>query len=76
VTGPDGSLDAGADPDAALQVLLRWEASGAHWRVLRRSPEGLLISLLTCTGDEEMGRLSSVDADLLAYVGDRDADDG
>jgi hypothetical protein len=65
----------GSDPDSPLQVLLRWEASGGHWRVLHRSAAGLEIALLTCTGDEEMGRVVSADRDLLAHVGDRLSDE-
>ena len=64
-------LDAVADPDAPVQVLRRWAASGAIWRVVGRTSARLEIVLLTCTGAEEMGRLTSSDPALLAYVGDR-----
>lgn len=61
------TVDASASPP--LPALQRWEASGAHWTVLRRDARGLEIALVTCTGDEEMGRILSADHDLLAWVG-------
>jgi hypothetical protein len=63
------------DADHPVEVLRRWEGSGAIWRVLSRAPDRLEIVLLTCTGDEEMGRLTSSDPDLLAFVGDRAGSD-
>ncbi|HEX2805452.1 MAG TPA: hypothetical protein VHN80_04720 [Kineosporiaceae bacterium] len=73
VAAPDAQADsdAQADPDGPVEVLRRWAGSGAIWRVVARTAAGLEIVLLTCTGDEEMGRLTSSDPDLLAYVGDR-----
>ena len=69
-----GDLVRGADHP--VEVLLRWAGSGAIWRVLARTPERLEIVLLACTGDEEMGRLTSSDPELLAFVGDRAGSDG
>ena len=60
-----------ADPDGPVEILRRWSGSGAIWRVVGRTSAGLEIVLLTCTGDEEMGRLTSSDPALLGYVGDR-----
>jgi hypothetical protein len=57
--------------DAPLEALRRWEDSGGTWRVVARGRDGLEIVLLTCTGDEEMGRIVSADAGLAAFVGDR-----
>ena len=54
--------------DDALARLRRWEESGATWRVLARTPEGVEIALLTCDAGEEMDRLRSADADLLDYL--------
>jgi hypothetical protein len=67
---PDDPGDPG-DPDGPVEVLRRWAGSGAIWRVVGRTAAGLEIVLLTCTGDEEMGRLTSSDPQLLAYVGDQ-----
>jgi hypothetical protein len=53
-------------------VLRRWEDAGGVWRVLGRSAGGLTVALCTCTGGEEVDRLSSDDPRLAAYVGERD----
>jgi hypothetical protein len=54
-----------------VEVLRRWESSGALWRVLSRHDDALEVGLFTCDGGEEMSRLVSDDAALHAYVGDR-----
>jgi hypothetical protein len=61
------------EPDHPVEVLRRWQASGAIWRVLHRLPDRLEIVLLTCTGDEEMGRVVSSDPAVSAFVGDRES---
>jgi hypothetical protein len=61
----DGRLP--EDPAAELE---RWEVSGGTWRVDARTAEGLEVALCTCDG-QEMARISSADAALAAYVGDR-----
>jgi hypothetical protein len=58
-----------------LSVLRRWEESGAIWRVRSRVGSRIEIALLTCTGAEEVDRLTSDDPDLLAFVGDRAGSD-
>lgn len=57
--------------ESPVEVLRRWEDSGATWRVLSRHGGRLQISLRTCTGDEEMQRLDTDDPALAAFVGDR-----
>ena len=54
-----------------LEALRRWETGGATWRVLAREPGLVDVALLTCDAGEQVGRLRSAEADLLAYVGDR-----
>ena len=54
-----------------VAVLQRWEDSGAIWRVVRRDRDAVEIALITCTGDEEVDRVSGSGPDLLIYVGDR-----
>ncbi len=54
-----------------VQDLQRWEDSGAHWRVLTRTPDSLTIALLRCDGGEEVDRFTSTDPRLLDFVGDR-----
>jgi hypothetical protein len=65
----------GPAPDEPVEVLRRWEASGALWRVVSRTPTHLEIALVTCTGDEEVDRWSSGDPTLRAFVGDRAGSD-
>jgi hypothetical protein len=60
-----------AEPSAPVDVLRRWQESGAIWKVVARTASRLEISLLTCDGGEEMQRLSSADPDLIAFVGAR-----
>lgn len=54
-----------------LDALRRWETSGATWQVLGREMGAVDIALLTCDAGEQVGRLRSDEADVLAYVGDR-----
>jgi hypothetical protein len=56
---------------SAVEVLARWELFGAHWRVISRRGSLLEIALLTCSGGEEVDRLTSDDPALLAFVGVR-----
>jgi hypothetical protein len=51
--------------------LRRWEESGATWRVVSRTRQGLIVALLTCEAGEEVDRLHSAEPALLAYVGTR-----
>jgi hypothetical protein len=51
--------------------LRRWEDAGGTWRILGRSPAGLVLALCTCDAGEEVDRLHSADPALRAYVGDR-----
>ena len=64
-----------AEPDAPVEVLRRWEDSGAVWRLLSRRGNLVEIALLTCSAGEEVGRLVSADPDLLAFVGTRTGND-
>jgi hypothetical protein len=53
----------------AVERLVRWERAGGTWRVVGTpSPDGVTIALDTCHG-EEMERLTSADAELVAFVG-------
>jgi hypothetical protein len=58
-----------------VEVLRRWEDSGAVWRLLSRRGDLVEIALLTCSAGEEVGRLVSADPDLLAFVGTRTGND-
>jgi len=54
-----------------VDVLRRWESSGAIWRVVQRGPTSVEIALMTCSGGEEADRLASDDPELLHYVAGR-----
>ena len=56
---------AGQDPVAQL---LRWEVFGAEWAVVHRDEQGATVSLRRCDGGEEVGRLTSDDPALLAFL--------
>ena len=58
-----------------LEVLRRWETSGAVWQVLDRGPVRLEIALLTCDAGEQVGRLVSDEPDLREHVGERTRSD-
>jgi hypothetical protein len=60
VTGPD-----------PVDVLRRWEQSGAIWTVVSQTGGRLEIALLTCTGAEQVDRLVSDAPELAAYIGGR-----
>jgi hypothetical protein len=60
VTGPD-----------PVDVLRRWEQSGAIWRVVSQTGGQFEIALLTCTGEEQVDRLVSDAPELAAYIGGR-----
>lgn len=56
-----------------LDRLLRWETSGGTWRVVGRAP--LVVSLCRCDGGEEADRLTTIEPETLAYVGERETSD-
>ncbi|MDN4518540.1 hypothetical protein JN086_09595 [Mycolicibacterium austroafricanum] len=51
--------------------LERWEDAGAVWRVIGRNASSVTVALLRCDGGEEVGRFTSTDPRLLAFIGDR-----
>ncbi|BCJ49331.1 hypothetical protein Asp14428_08060 [Actinoplanes sp. NBRC 14428] len=72
---PFGERDADPGPltgSAQLDLLRRWEDSGATWRVLGRSADAVVVALLSCDAGEEVDRLHGTDRELLAYIGERD----
>jgi hypothetical protein len=54
-----------------LEDLLRWQDSGGLWRVDARTAQGLRLTLLSCSGTEEMAQLVTDDAQVLEFVGQR-----
>jgi hypothetical protein len=59
------------EPADPVEVLRRWEAAGATWRVLGQQRGRLTIGLFSCDGGEEMSRLTSDDSALVAFVAER-----
>ncbi|MDZ4269854.1 MAG: hypothetical protein U1D00_29960 [Mycobacterium sp.] len=60
------------NPDRVAE-LQRWEDAGAVWRVIGRTAGAVTVALLRCDAGEEVGRFTSDDAQLLAFIGDRDS---
>ena len=67
------STEPGEDP---VEQLRRWEAFGATWEVVHRDQRSATVSLRRCDGGEEVGRLTSDDPALLAFLDERTAEDG
>jgi hypothetical protein len=60
-----------AEAVGPVAVLQRWEDLGAVWRVIGQGRRGVTVALCRCDGGEEVERLTSDDADLLAYLAGR-----
>lgn len=58
--------------DTPIDVLRRWEDSGAHWRVESLTRDHGVVVLCACTG-EPVDRLESGDAGLLRFLRERDS---
>jgi hypothetical protein len=54
-------------PEPPVDILRRWEDSGAEWRLESLAEDHATVMLCTCTG-EPVERLESDDADLIAFV--------
>jgi hypothetical protein len=63
--------DAPPELSGALGDLLRWERAGGLWRVATRAGDRVTVTLHTCDGGSEMGRIESADPALLAFLGSR-----
>lgn len=57
--------------DDPVQVLHRWEDSGAHWAVIGHRGKAVTISLYRCDGGEEADRFTSDDPRLLEFLAGR-----
>jgi hypothetical protein len=58
--------------EAPVDILVRWEASGAVWRVAGRTGTRVTVDLLTCDAGEVVGSVVGSPAELDAYLGGRD----
>ena len=63
---------ASTDP---VEVLRRWEASGAVWRVVSRTDTEVEVALMTCTVAEEMDRFVTSDPAVFDFLGQRTSSD-
>jgi hypothetical protein len=53
---------------ALVEILNRWQNSGAVWQVVERRPARVTVALLRCDGGEEVERLTSSDPFWLSYL--------
>jgi hypothetical protein len=60
----------GQPPESPVEVLERWEAHGAIWRVLELTGELAVVELCTCYG-ECVDELRSSDPELIRFVRSR-----
>ena len=58
-----------------VNVLERWQMSGAVWRVIERGRSHVTVALLRCDGGEEVERLTSADPIWLAHLRGREGSD-
>ncbi|MET0456023.1 MAG: hypothetical protein ABW137_29645 [Mycobacterium sp.] len=65
MTGETAACDPRRDYVAELQ---RWTDAGATWQVVSWTACGATVALLRCDGGEEVGRFTSNDPRLLAFV--------
>lgn len=56
-----------------VDVLRRWQESGAVWRVLARTPSKATVALCRCDDGEEVERFTTSDPGLLAFLGNRNS---
>lgn len=55
----------------AVDRVRRWQDLGGTWRVLGHRHQQVTVSLCRCDVGEEVDRVTSGDADLLEFLGDR-----
>lgn len=56
--------------DAPVEIIRRWEDSGAGWRIESLTDDRAVVVLCACTG-ELVDRLESGDDDLLRFLRER-----
>jgi hypothetical protein len=57
-------------PDTPVEILKRWEDSGAEWRLESLGEDRAIVQLCTCTG-EPVELLESGDEELLRFLRER-----
>ncbi|WP_406229351.1 hypothetical protein [Nocardia sp. NBC_01009] len=71
---PDRTSD--STPPDLVAILRHWQESGAVWRVIGRRSGRVTVGLYDCTGGTEVDRLTTADAAVLRFIGDRDSSEG
>jgi hypothetical protein len=56
-----------------VELLRRWEAFGAAWRVVARTPSAVTVALCRCDGGEEVMRVTSASPELDAWLAGRES---
>jgi hypothetical protein len=59
------------ETDTPVDILVRWEASGAVWRVAARTADRVTVDLLTCDEREVVGSVVGTAAELDGYLDGR-----
>jgi hypothetical protein len=54
-----------------VELLRRWEAFGAVWRVVARTSSAVTVALCRCDGGEEVMRVTSSSPELDAWLAGR-----
>lgn len=62
------TMDPMATPSPDLVRLLRWEDAGGTWQVAASPADTVTLSLQRCDAGEEVDRLTSAAADVVAHV--------
>jgi len=70
-TPMSGAEHAGPAPDL-VEVLERWQYSGAEWQVVARSSSEITVALYRCDGVQE-DQIVSSDPVLLSFLAGRDS---
>lgn len=56
-----------------IEVLERWEASGAQWRVVEITADTAVVDLCACTG-EPVDRVETRNPEMIAHLGQAQVD--
>jgi hypothetical protein len=59
-------------PEDPVEVLRRWQDTGAVWHVLGHRGDAVTIGLFTCDGGEEVSRFTTRSPALLRFLEDHD----
>lgn len=70
-TAVRGRILAGVDGKQIVARLERWEAAGAHWRVVHRHEREVTVALCRCDGGEELERVTSDAPELASFLAGR-----